>query len=53
MKPKVKKKKYFACDSCKINSLTKGRMIPCPRGGCDAEVRGEIIITTEVKLFGK
>jgi len=48
---KIKVKDFWSCESCNINSNTKGRMIPCPRGGCDAEVAGQITITTELKLF--
>ncbi len=47
----VKKKDYWVCDRCEINSKTKDRMIPCPRGGCEADVKGEIIITEELRLF--
>lgn len=43
-KTNVKTKDFWACERCKITSNTKGRMIPCPRGGCDAEVVG----TTEI-----
>lgn len=46
MKDKVKNKDYFECERCEINSLTKGRMCPCPRGGCEAELKGKIVITT-------
>lgn len=53
MKTTIKKKDYLVCNRCGINSNTKGRMIPCPRGGCEAEVKGEIGIatTTYLKLF--
>lgn len=36
---------YWECERCQINTLTKDRMIPCPRGGCEAEVTGEIVTT--------
>lgn len=50
---KENKKEYWSCDSCKINSNTRNRMIPCPRGSCEAEIVGEIITTKELKLFNK
>ena len=31
---------YLECDRCEISSETEGRMIPCPRGGCEAKVVG-------------
>lgn len=40
-------KDYWYCDRCKISSNTGNRMIPCPRGGCEAEIRGEYTITTK------
>ncbi len=51
MKTTVNKEDYWVCNRCKINSNTKGRMIPCPRGGCEAKLKGQIIITKELKLF--
>ena len=51
MKTTTKKKDYWVCERCKINSNTKNRMIPCPRGGCEAAIKGEIIITEELNLF--
>lgn len=53
MSIKVKKKDFWSCESCKITSKTKGRMIPCPRGGCEAEITGEITVTTEIVMFPK
>ena len=50
---KVEKKHYLKCVRCKIDSNTEDRMIPCPRGGCDAEIYGETTIKTEVRLFDK
>ena len=43
-----KEEDYWECKSCNINSLTKNRIIPCPRGGCEAEVKGTL--TTVVTL---
>ena len=43
---KIKKDDYYECLSCKINSTTKDRMCPCPRGNCDARITGTLIITT-------
>ncbi len=50
MLTKTKKEDYYICNECKITSLTKGRMCPCPRGGCEAEICGIVKITTEVIL---
>ncbi len=50
-KTKVKKKDFWKCVRCNATSKSKGTMIPCPRGGCEAEVCGEIIVTTEIRLF--
>ncbi len=47
----IKKEDYWECGRCKITSSTKDRMCPCPRGSCEAEVIGEIIITREFVLF--
>jgi hypothetical protein len=38
---RVRKKSYIECGRCKINNLGK-QMCPCPRGGCEAEIVGEI-----------
>jgi len=38
---------YWECKRCRINSKTKDRMCPCPRGSCEAEVTGREVITTE------
>jgi len=37
-----KRDDYYACTRCDINSLTKDRMCPCPRGGCEAKLVGSI-----------
>ena len=52
MKTKIKEKDYYKCVSCNINSLTKDRMCPCPRGNCDAEIIGILRITKEIILNG-
>ena len=39
---------YYKCERCQIDSLTEGRMCPCPRGGCDAALKGPV--TTFVVL---
>lgn len=42
---KVTKEDFYACPRCDINSGTKGRLCPCPRGGCEAIVVAEKIVT--------
>ncbi len=40
----------FGCNRCEITSINlDGRMCPCPRGGCEAEIIGEKIMTTQIK----
>ena len=39
------KKHYWECNNCGTNSQTQDCMIPCPRGGCEAKITGEIITT--------
>lgn len=51
MKKTINKSDYWVCARCNINSNTKNRMIPCPRGGCEAYIKGEIIKTKELVLF--
>lgn len=46
MKDKIKKDDYYTCSRCKINSLSKSQMCPCPRGSCEAKIAGTITITT-------
>ena len=53
MGKEVIKRDYWTCDRCKIDSETKGRMVPCPRGSCDAEITGEVTITKEIVKFDK
>lgn len=50
---KSKVKDLWSCERCNINSTTKDRMVPCPRGGCDAEVIGRIETITHIRLFKK
>lgn len=33
---------YYECTRCGISNLHKTRMCPCPRGGCEAEVKGRL-----------
>jgi hypothetical protein len=47
---KVKEKEYVVCDRCEDNNWDKPKFWGCPRGSCDAEVRGTIKITKELKL---
>lgn len=50
-KTTIKKKEYWVCKRCENNTLkTGGTMIPCPRGSCEAECKGQIIITTTKEL---
>lgn len=49
-KTKITKIPYFECNRCNINTVTNGRMCPCPRGGCEAIKKGMVITTVEVKL---
>lgn len=52
-KKTIKKvKDYLVCVRCGINSWDdKNRMMPCPRGGCEAEEAGKITTTTKLTLF--
>lgn len=36
---------YWECERCKISSIHPSRIIPCPRGGCEAKVTGKITTT--------
>lgn len=49
-KKTITKEGYYECGSCRISSETKNRMCPCPRGGCEANLKGEVIITRELKI---
>lgn len=40
---------YWECPRCEINSQSN-LMCPCPRGSCEAEVKGKVVITTELIL---
>lgn len=44
-KTTTKTKDYVYCERCEIDN-SGSRMCPCPRGGCEAELKGEYIITT-------
>jgi hypothetical protein len=48
---KNKIKDFWACERCDIDSRTKGRMIPCPRGSCEAEIIGRVEVITVTKFF--
>lgn len=45
---KDKRKDYWECDRCEINSLKKDSMCPCPRGSCDAELVGVVVTKREI-----
>jgi len=47
---KETKSDYYTCGKCKIDSLTKGRMCPCPRGSCVAKISGSVIRTRKIDL---
>jgi hypothetical protein len=49
-KSKVITEDYFECKLCNISSETKGRMCPCPRGGCEAEIVGKKLTITRIIL---
>lgn len=38
---------YYECPRCERGSLDK-QMTPCPRGGCEAVIKGTVIKTIEV-----
>lgn len=52
-KTKVKKEPFYKCSRCNINSNTKDRMCPCPRGSCEAVCVGKVITTTTVEIILK
>jgi hypothetical protein len=41
----INKYDYYICERCEINSETKGRMCPCPRGSCEAVPVGKMKVT--------
>ena len=47
---KIKKKDFYYCGRCKIDSLTKGSMCPCPRGSCEAAIIGTVIKETKTTI---
>lgn len=49
----VSNNEWFSCKSCKISSSTKGRLIPCPRGGCEAEITHTVVTITRTAKFKK
>ena len=52
-KNKIETQDYYTCARCEINTLeSKGRMIPCPRGGCEAKLSGTIttVVTVDMNL---
>lgn len=53
MEDTISSKEFWECKSCNINSKTKDRMIPCPRGGCDAEIIGHLIKKTHFEPLVK
>lgn len=46
-------KDYYECSRCKINSETEKRMCPCPRGSCDAVIKGKVTISKTITIFGE
>lgn len=49
-KTTVKVTDFWECKRCNINSNTKGRMIPCPRGSCEADIIGTKKIQTTITI---
>jgi len=42
---------YFECQRCKINSLdSPNRIMPCPRGGCEAYKKGTVTVNKTLNL---
>lgn len=43
---------YYECARCKLDTLSKkpDRMLPCPRGSCEAEYKGFITTETIINL---
>jgi|AntRauMFilla1563_2_1112583.scaffolds.fasta_scaffold79053_2 hypothetical protein len=41
---------YWSCSRCEIDSMTEGRMVPCPRGSCDALHMGDLIIKKTINF---
>lgn len=48
-----KREEDYYCNRCKIDSFTKNRICPCPRGSCDAKIRGKVVTTVEVIVDNK
>jgi hypothetical protein len=45
---KVEKKHYVECPRCEKNNFDDPDFWGCPRGSCEAENKGILVITTEV-----
>ena len=51
MKEKITEIDYYECLRCNINkSDNPTRMCPCPRGGCEAVLKGKIVTTEKLIL---
>lgn len=48
MQVEVKEEEYWACERCKIDTLTPDSLCPCPRGSCEAECFGTVKTTIEI-----
>ena len=54
-KETVKKQDYYECSRCDKNSV-KDHVFgscPCPRGSCEAEIVGKVIVTTQIVMNPK
>jgi hypothetical protein len=47
----TKQTDFWECSQCGITSSTSGRMIPCPRGSCEAKVTGQMITVVTKTLI--
>ena len=45
---KIKNKDYLECESCNKNNWDNENFLGCPRGFCDAKVKGNIKISLTV-----
>lgn len=54
-KEKTKKEDYYECKRCNKNSVKNPEYAscPCPRGGCEAQVVGKVVITTQIFIAPK
>lgn len=48
---RTRRRDLYWCPTCKIDSSTKSRMVPCPRRSCDAVIAGEIRKTITIVKF--